>query len=226
MNKEFINDILQWDVKSWSKALYYWESEVDWSVVTNCLELGAREGGLSLWLASKQKMVVCSDLENVAQTSNPLHTKYSVESYITYQNINATDIPFENYFDVIVFKSIIGGIGRKDSKQLQQQVFDQIYKALKPGGKLLFAENLIASPLHKKVRSLNEWSNYWNYLSLEDLHHFLTKFSSFEIKTNGVIGTFGRTEKQRRILATMDDLIFNKIIPSRWKYIAYGVAQK
>lgn len=72
-----------------------------------------------------------------------------MENLITYQDIDATQIPYENEFDIIVFKSIIGGIGRNDNKEIQQLVFNQIYKALKPGGQLLFAENLSASPLHR-----------------------------------------------------------------------------
>ena len=29
MKKELLNDIIQWDVKSWSKALEFWENNVD-----------------------------------------------------------------------------------------------------------------------------------------------------------------------------------------------------
>jgi hypothetical protein len=54
MAKEIIGDIVQWDVKSWSRALDYWESNIDWSKIQNGLELGGREGGLSLWLETVQ----------------------------------------------------------------------------------------------------------------------------------------------------------------------------
>jgi hypothetical protein len=57
-------DFIQWDVKTWSKALDFWEREVEWDTIQNCLELGGREGGLSLWLAMKDKKVICSDLIN------------------------------------------------------------------------------------------------------------------------------------------------------------------
>lgn len=66
-------DIIQWDVKSWSKALNFWENSVDWSKVSTCLELGGREGGLSLWLAGKEKKTICSDLKDVHLTASPLH---------------------------------------------------------------------------------------------------------------------------------------------------------
>jgi SAM-dependent methyltransferase len=55
---------------------------------------------------------------------------------IVYQNIDAANIPFKNCFDIIVFKSILGGIGRNDNIEIQQKVFDEIYESLKPGGEI------------------------------------------------------------------------------------------
>ncbi len=224
---QLTKEILQWDVKSWSKSLNYWDSKIDWNKVQNCLELGGRQGGLSLWLAAKGKNVICSDLDNIAHTAGPLHAKHNLSSFIIYQNIDATQIPYENFFDIIVFKSIIGGIGRTENSILQQIVFDQIYKALKPGGKLLFAENLIASPMHQAFRNkFTEWSDYWQYFTVAQINDFLNAYSSVEIKTTGFLGTFGRSENQRNFLATLDTLFFNKLIPSSWQYIAYGIAEK
>jgi 2-polyprenyl-3-methyl-5-hydroxy-6-metoxy-1,4-benzoquinol methylase len=227
MQQEVTKDILQWDVKSWSKVLTYWDTQIDWSKVENGLELGARQGGLSLWLALKGKNVICSDLENIEITAEQLHSQYNFKSLIQYQNIDATAIPYENYFDIIVFKSIIGGIGRTGDSEKQQLVFDQIYKALKPGGKLLFAENTIASPMHQFLRkSFTEWKDYWEYLSVQQIGQFLTSYSSAEIKTTGFLGTLGRNENQRSFFASLDNLFFNKVCPTNWKYIAFGIAEK
>jgi|SRR5690554_520209 len=227
MKKNLTEDILQWDVSSWSKALVYWDNNIDWNAAQNGLELGGREGGLSLWMALKGKQVVCSDLENVKSTAEPLHSKYKVTNLITYQDIDATDIPFENHFDIIAFKSIIGGIGRNNNPEIQQKVFKEIYKALKPGGKLLFAENLIASKFHQQLRKkFVRWGSEWRYVSLEEMTEFLREFSSFEIKTTGVAATFGRSESQRNALSKFDKLILNNIAPAKWKYISYGIAEK
>jgi hypothetical protein len=70
MTKELAKDIIQWDIKSWSKALEYWDNNTDWNNVKNGLELGGREGGLSLWLALKGKETVCSDLKDVKKQRN------------------------------------------------------------------------------------------------------------------------------------------------------------
>ncbi|MEZ4890454.1 MAG: methyltransferase domain-containing protein [Crocinitomicaceae bacterium] len=227
MKRELAKDIIQWDIKSWSKALRYWESQIDWGKIKNGLELGGREGGLSLWLALKEKDVVCSDLKDVQKSAEKLHIRHNVTSRIIYQDIDATNIPYENYFDIIVFKSIIGGIGRNDKHENQQQVFKEIYKALKPGGKLLFAENLIASPFHQQLRKrFVNWGSSWRYVSIEEMKDFLKDFSSIKMQTTGVLGTFGRNEIQRNLLSTVDELILNKVCPNNWKYIAYGVAEK
>lgn len=227
MTKELTKDIIQWDVKSWSKALSYWDSKVEWNKIQHSLELGGREGGLSLWLALKGKSVVCSDLKDVQKTAEQLHKRHHVSTWITYQDIDATNIPYEEYFDLIVFKSIIGGIGRNDNYKNQHKVFKEIYKALKPGGNLLFAENLAASAVHRRLRKrFVQWGSSWRYVSLDEMKKFLSDFSYYDIKTTGLLGTFGRTERQRNVLSAVDDLVLNKICPDRWKYICYGIAEK
>lgn len=58
------------------------------------------------------------------------------------------------------------------------------------------------------------------------MKEFLKDFSTYSIKTTGVLGTFGRNESQRNLLSTIDELILNKVCPDNWKYIAYGIAEK
>lgn len=226
-SRKELKNILQWDVNSWSTAFRFWESQIQFDQISSALELGGREGGLSLWIALNGKYVVCSDLLNTQKTAVPLHQEFNVSRFVRYQDIDASKIPYENHFDLIVFKSIIGGIGRNNNIQIQQKVFQQIHRALKPGGKLLFAENLIASPIHQTFRKrFVHWGDSWRYISIDELKSFLQEFSSVQIKTNGVLATFGRNENQRNFLSYFDNLIFNHIFPSSWKYIGYGVAVK
>ena len=227
MNKETLKDVVQWDIRAWKKAIKYWDNNVDWKNVENALELGSREGGLSLWMAQKGVSTVCSDYTNSEKSAAPLHKKYNVSSKITYQDIDATNIPYENHFDIIVFKSIIGGIGKDDNIEIQKKVFEEIYKALKPGGQLLFAENLTSTKLHQEMRyRFNKWGDYWRYISLSELKDFLKPFLSYKIKTTGVLGTFGRTEKQKEILTRIDEVFFNHVFPSKWHYIGFGITKK
>jgi 2-polyprenyl-3-methyl-5-hydroxy-6-metoxy-1,4-benzoquinol methylase len=227
MDRKLKNDIIQWDVKTWSLALNFWEQNVVFFKGMKALELGGREGGLSLWLAQKEVVVVCSDLKDVEQTAKPLHDKHQITNKITYQDISALDIPYENHFDVIVFKSIIGGIGAPDKIERQIEVFKQIHKALKPGGKLLFAENMLASKFHLAMRKKYvKWGNNWRYIELKELEIFLDQFSKKEIKTTGFLATFGRSNTQRNFLSYVDTVFFNWWLPKSTKYIAFGIAQK
>ena len=227
MDKATLKAIIQWDIKTWGRAIPYWEAAVDWQGVESCLELGGREGGLSLWTALKGKKTVCSDLEDVQLTAEKLHGGYQIGNLIRYEDIDATRIPYENEFDIILFKSIMGGIGRNGNIAQQQAAFDQIYKALKPGGSLLFAENLTGSWLHRQLRKLFvRWGGSWRYVSLGEMDAFLSKFSSYELKTTGVVAAFGQGEAQRNLLASLDEAVFNTLCPSSMHYICYGIATK
>lgn len=227
MDKKIKKDIIEWDIATWEEAIHFWESKIDWSKIKLGLEIGGRNGGLSLWLALKGKQMICSDLHETKKNAFPLHQSYNVTNLISYEDIDASQIPYENKFDVIIFKSIIGGIAKSGGIQIQQKVFDEIYKALKPGGVLLFAENLTASPLHQFARKkFNKWGSYWRYISISDTKKFLTKFINIEIQSTGFAAAFGQSEKQRNILSKLDKLFFNKLVPGSWKYVVYGVAFK
>lgn len=227
MDTRLKEDIIEWDIKNWSKALQFWFKN---SNITqghlNCLELGGRRGGPSLWLAMHGNHVLCSDLESPEDQAKPLHQKYKCDEFVTYQAINATSIPFENQFDIVIFKSILGGISGNGQNELKKKTIDEIYKSLKPGGKLLFAENLESSGLHRFMRKkFVNWGSRWNYLKYREINHV---FDSFEVKnfeTAGFFGAFGRTEKQRKFLSFFDE-IFKFMTPKSKRYIVYGIAEK
>lgn len=227
MAKELQQAILQWDVRSWQPALSYWEQQIPWQQIKHACELGARQGGLSLWLALKQIPTLCTDLSHAKETALPLHNQYPVSAFISYADVNATAIPHTNAFDLIVFKSILGGIGKNDQFEKQQLVMQQIYQALKPGGKLLFAENLAASQMHRRLRkSFVNWGGTWRYLHLHEMQSLLQPFSAYSLHTTGFLAALGRSETQRNLLARADAALFNRLFPPDWHYIAYGIAEK
>lgn len=129
MEKELLKDIINWDIVNWSKAINYWEKNLDFKAKPIGLELGAREGGLSLWLAMNGCTMICSDLESPEKSAFEVHKKYPCNNLIKYAAIDATNIGYKDYFDVIAFKSILGGIGRNDSIDLKQQTINEIHKA-------------------------------------------------------------------------------------------------
>lgn len=228
LSSELVNDIIEWDVRNWSEPLRFWEHALDWSGAPKmCLEVGAGQGGLSLWLALKGHRVVCSDLTSPAHRAARLHAKYGVAELIEYAAIDATNIPDRARFDIIAFKSILGGIGRHDDRARQQCAIDEMFDALKPGGVLLFAENLRASPAHRFLRTkFVGWGKSWRYVTLAEMRELLSKFAQVEMRATGVIGAWGRTEHERNLLARVDQVVLNRLCPDEWKYLVYGLAVK
>jgi len=221
-------DIVEWDVANWAPALWYWTQHSALSP-TGCraLEIGSRHGGLSLWLALRGAHVVCSDLDGPTDVAIEKHQRYGVSARITYEDIDALNIPYDNAFDIIVMKSVLGGVGRDGHIERQRAAVSQMYKALKPGGELWFAENLVGSPVHRALRGrFVTWGGSWRYLSIAELSSFLSPFEAARCGTRGVMGTLGRTERQREILGRLDALFFNAVVPRRWHYVAFGVARK
>ncbi|GIV27579.1 MAG: hypothetical protein KatS3mg027_1393 [Bacteroidia bacterium] len=229
MKEEVLKDILQWQHHLWKTPLLYWEEKVDWKKFDNnskALEIGAREGGLSLWLALKNLDVICSDIQNPEIKASFLHKKYNLSNKITYTDIDATNIPYENYFDVIIMKSVLGGIGANNRQDRQIKTIEQVHKALKQGGYFLFAENAKASYLHQIFRKLKPWSKYWNYPKIEFLEYYLQqRFQIVEIKSFGYISAFITNTKLQKLILPIDKM-FCKLLPSDSMHIVYGIARK
>ncbi len=226
ISDELLTDVFEWDILNWSQALNVWTPVVHQLGGGKGLEIGARQGGPSLWLALHGFQMICSDVKDPQPTAQPLHQKYDVSERIQYKVINALEIPYENDFDVIIFKSVLGAIGGYGRTARIYAAVRQMYRALRPGGWLLFAENLAGSPLHRWGRKkLSPWGTTWNYISYAELPQLLAPFKEIRYETVGVIAGLGRTERQRRILGKLDRF-FDRIIPPSWRYIVIGAARK
>lgn len=218
--------VLDWDVVNWSKALCLWEPHVMQGSL-DCLELGCGRGGVSLWLASKGNHVLCSDVCEPLDAVRELHRLYGVSDLVEYQAIDAMFIPYVSKFDVIVVKSVLGGILGRNGEEGLHKTISEICKALKPGGKLLFAENLHSSRFHMFCRRkfLGRVTSVWAYPTLKEMLKFLSPFAAIDYQTAGFLGTFGRKEWQRTLLAYADKAL-KPVLPIKLRYVVAGVAVK
>jgi SAM-dependent methyltransferase len=221
-------DFIEWDVRNWSGALDCWlqHGKQDFLGCT-ALEIGSNQGGLSLWMALQGAQVICTDIDGPPEIAIKKHLENGVSHLITYESIDATNIGYSNHFDVVLFKSVLGGIGVNNDRERQAKAVSQMYKALKKGGQLFFAENLVASPLHHLLRrGFVKWGAEWRYVSLPEMQEFLSPFSAVTYRTIGFLGAFGRTEKQREALSWLDKYLIGPLVPTSWRYIVAGVATK
>ncbi|MES2799323.1 MAG: class I SAM-dependent methyltransferase [Bacteroidota bacterium] len=224
--QEDLQDIIQWDIKTWSQALDFWEQNAEIPKGTNALTIGERGGGMTLWLAKKGVHVICSDYNDFPESTAILHQKHEVESLVSYKDkvdvCDLNDFPAES-FDIVVFKSVIGALSEKEK---QVKALAEIHRVLKNGGILLFAENLEGSTIHQWVRKkFVRWGSYWRYLNFEQDQDLFAAYSSKKFHQVGFLSGFGRSEKQRNFLASIDKGI-QKITPSRWKTVLIGVLKK
>jgi 2-polyprenyl-3-methyl-5-hydroxy-6-metoxy-1,4-benzoquinol methylase len=226
--KATLQELIEWDVRNWSKALDYWLAHTTQRLAgCSALELGSRNGGLSLWLALQGSRIVCSDVSMPTNRAIELHNRHAVSHLVRYESINALSIPYTMEFDVVVFKSMLGAVGRGGAKESQARAIMEIHKSLKKGGELFFAENLIGCSLHRFLRrKFVKWASDWRYVSLEEMEEFLAPFARVQYTTIGFAGVLGRTESERNIFGLLDQEIFNHIVPDGWRYITIGVAKK
>lgn len=220
---------VEWDVRNWSKAVDFWLQHLDRPIEgARVLEVGGRDGALSVWFASQgAASVVCTDLTWPSERAMERFASAGMSGIITAEAADATALPYREEFDLVVFKSVIGGVGGAGGFAAQQRALASMRECLRPGGQLLFAENLVASPAHQYARRrFVRWGQSWRYLSMAEVQQLLTPFDRVELMTAGCLGAFGRTERQRDLLARVDTVALDRWFPPRWHYIVAGVATR
>ena len=223
-NQLTLRDIIQWDVRNWSKTLGFWDKNFDIKPGMKVLALGEREGGLSYYFAKKGCEVVCSDYKDFPDTTKKFHREKKVDHQISYAKVDMRKIDFaDETFDVVTFKSVLGALGNKSN---QDDAMNEMRRVLKKNGALLFAENSVGSLFHKYLRKKYvKWGDRWCYIPKNDMLEWTKLFSKSIVKTYGLVGAFGRSEKQRSVLGRVDSVL-SPIAPRGWKYIFFGVMVK
>ena len=229
MQGDLLRDVLGWDVITWSPTIDYWQraATIDFAH-SRALEVGAGDsGGLSLWLALQGCDVLCTTPGGVSDRVRAVHQRYGVAERIRYQSLDVLELPEHEAFDVIAFKSVLGGIGTGGSFERQRQALMRLHDALKQGGNLLFAENLAGTRAHSAFRSrFGAGKDRWRYPTIPEMDMLLQPFDSVRYTTAGFLGTWGATEAQRRMMGAVDAFLCRWVVPSSWQYVIAGVAIK
>src|SRR5688572_7968371 len=184
LTPSLLADVIGWDIQNWSRALAFWSHRLP-ARGLYALELGCgHNSSLSLWLAMRGLRVLCSDSGGVSESIRMAHARYGVANLIDYADIDSRAIPHRSIFDAVMFKSMLGGIAGASDLEVVRGAIHQMHAALKPGGSLLFAENLYATPLHQLARSrFGAGKLNWRYFTLAEVEGLLSDFTKVEIVT-------------------------------------------
>lgn len=228
-----VQDIIEWDVRNWAQLLHYWQPVLEQLPRdSRVLAIGERNGGLSLWLALMGFHVTCTDITDVAASARPLHEKYGVQNLIEYRQLDIVNDEWqEEQFDIIIGKSVIGGVkptrGRSSSRNFEalEQAMHNIHRLLKPGGYFFSAENLQGGLLNRYMRKRLKGGKGWYYLSLPELNRLFNVFSLVQTKTFGILPTFFSSKSVNMFMYFINRSL-QPVLPDSSKYIAFTIARK
>lgn len=214
----------EWDQRTWSRALRLWSPalarlEAGATGPLRCLEVGGRRGGLSQWLADRGHSVVLTDID----AEDPQIDGEQRVAPLDVTNLDGFD---ERGFDVIVIKSVLGSIASLGGAGAVGAAQQNLVRLVRPGGVVLFAENLRATPAHALLRRLLvPWSSRWHYFTYDELFELMGRGCEVQMGHAGIVGLLGRSERQRHWLARVDTMV-ERVLPGEWHYLGYGCATR
>lgn len=146
------------------------------------LELGSWGGRDSLFFASKGYQILATDFS----TKVLEHLKQS-NLAVKYLDLTKT-FPFKDHsFDIVYAHQVVHYF----TKHITQQIFDEIFRILKPNGILAIACNSIKDPEYKTGKKIEddyfEIAPGWRkrYFSIDSLKPFVKKFKTIVLDDQG-----------------------------------------
>jgi len=113
------------------------------------LEIGCGDGFFSVWCANQGAEVNGVDKRRTALgNARELASVHGVEHLVSFSKENVEELPFDSEsFDIVSSQSVLQYTNRT-------QVIEECLRVLKPGGKLMLAENLPFNPGINVVRAV------------------------------------------------------------------------
>tara|TARA_Y100001970_G_C14132147_1_gene802271 strand:+ start:389 stop:1060 length:672 start_codon:yes stop_codon:yes gene_type:complete len=218
---KYNNKYFDWEICNFNKAANYWLNYLTKIDNISSLELGARNGDISMLFSDlNHSNIYCTDINKIHKKK----LKENKHNKIKFKKIDVLNIDFPNStFDVIGCKSLLGGICKKDTSNLDIAT-NEIYRVLKKNGIFIFAENIEGAFFHQIIRKYYK-SSGWHYPKISNFLKSLEKFNKIEYETTGYLTMLTRNEQFKKRLFVIDELIKN-CISKKSKYIIYGIAKK
>jgi SAM-dependent methyltransferase len=228
-----VNDIIEWDIPNWSQLINLWTPVLE-KLPRNSkvLAIGERNGGLSAWLALQGFTVVCTDREFPTEKAKELHSQLGIADRIIYDKLDIVNCNWKSEeFDIIVAKSVIGGLkadpGNRLTRnfQVQQMAVQNIHKLLKGGGYFFSAENMQGSWLLKQFKKWKKKDKGWRYLKWQEIKDLYSDFKFAQLEAFGVLPTaFGNKTLNKGCFLVNKRVL--RYLPYSYKYISFVVVQK
>lgn len=113
-------------VVDWGKGFL---NKIDLSAYHNVLDIGCRQGHMSAHLAKKYKNSQFTAIDNLESETSIAKNNFS-SSNLTFETVDALQLDCTSKFDAIISLSCLHWIQNKN------QVLQNIFQSLKPGGKI------------------------------------------------------------------------------------------
>lgn len=219
---ENFENYFEWDKYNWSKSASFFEKYSKKKLMNSViLELGSRTGMLGYSASLCGAKVTLSDLK---EKLDPVVKKKIDKREIKFKYLNAIDFKENIKYDIIIAKSLLGGLKTKEN---QLKCINCVYKNLKVDGEFWLMENLNSTIVHRLLRYLFvPWSKNWRYLKPRELEYFFREFKTVKIESRGILSLFGRNEKQRNFLANVDDKLIKILSKINWHTNAFIIGKK
>ena len=129
---------------------------------------------------------------------------------------------YEGKFDIITFKSVLGGIGSYGNIEREKKVVEAVKFMLKDNGYLILIENMQATWLHKVLREhFSGCGRRWHYHTDNDIENLFSE-KDFMLEKKAHYGFLvllgGKCETARRFLGYVD-YFFDLLLPEKAKYV-------
>lgn len=234
-NAELTEQIIEWDVPNWSKALDFWQpyiTELKNRGDVKVLSIGERNGGITLWLALQGFKVVCTDYEGITEKAREIHRKYNVSDLITYESLNIFEGKYpDSTFDLVICKSVLGGLKKVYSDRktrtfdAQKDAVTEVYRMLKKDGYLLGAENMKGSFIHHFIRKQMGRIKGWRPFTVPEIREMLSAFSEYSLRFYGFLGVSGNSSMMNAMSRLLNTVV-SPVIPESARYICFFAAKK